>query len=270
MTSIKRSVADLAGRLIGAHIVPPHRIGRFYEQEQIRRIFAAFDIDCVFDVGANAGQYARMLRKDLGYLGKIISFEPIPALATRLGRLAASDPNWHVCALALDRRSGSTRFKVMNDTQFSSLHSPSHLGEELFADGLKVSEEIDIEAATLESEFHRWRGRLGFRRPYLKLDTQGHDLAISEGAGNAISEFVAIQSEAAIHKIYDGVPDLAESIAAFGKAGFELSAFVPNNEGVFPVLVETDCLFINVAYLHIVHSDVARDVTVFERSVPAS
>ena len=252
MASIKRSVADFAGRLIGAHIVPPHRIGRFYEQEQIRRIISAFEIDCVFDVGANAGQYARMLREELGYLGNIISFEPIPALALRLATLAASDPNWHVCARrALTAGPVPARFKVMNDTQFSSLHSPSHLGEELFADGLKVSEEIDIEAATLESEFYRWRDTLGFRRPYLKLDTQGHDLAIREGAGEAISEFVAIQSEAAIHKIYDGVPDLAESIAAFGRSGFRTQRLRPQQqlEGVFPVLVETDCLFINTAYL---------------------
>jgi FkbM family methyltransferase len=249
MGSIKRSVADFAGRLIGAHMVPPHRIGRFYEQEQIRRIIAGLDIDCVFDVGANAGQYARMLREELGYSGGIVSFEPVPALARHLQTLAASVPNWHVCALALDRQAGPTRFKVMNDTQFSSLHSPSAFGQEMFANGLTVSEEIEVEARTLESEFYRWRDKLKFERPYLKLDTQGHDLAIGESAGGAIREFVAIQSETAIHKIYNGIPDLAESIGHFRKAGFELCAFVPNNEGVFPLLVETDCIYINVAWL---------------------
>lgn len=250
MASIKRNVADFAGRLIGAHIVPPHRIARFYEREQIRRIITAFDIDCVFDVGANAGQYARLLREEVNYSGAIVSFEPIPALARHLQSLATSDRNWHVCGVALDRQAGAARFNVMSDLQFSSLHSPSALGQRLFANGLKVSDEIDVETTTLESEFHRWRNKLNFRRPFLKLDTQGHDLAVKDGAGKTISEFVAIQTEAAIHKIYDGVPNLTESIAHFGKAGFELNAFVPNNEGVFPVLIETDCLFINTAYLH--------------------
>jgi hypothetical protein len=81
------------------------------------------------------------------------------------------------------------------------------------------------------------------------MDTQGNDLAVAEGAGDLLREFVVIQAELAIHKLYDDIPDLAQAISFFRHQGFEPSAFAPNNEGTFPILVETDCIFINRKYV---------------------
>ena len=93
----------------------------------------------------------------------------------------------------------------------------------------------------------RWQKELGFRRPYLKLDTQGSDLAVAEGAGVMISSFAAIQTETAISSLYEGIPEFVESRAFFTGRGFDLSAIVPNNEGHFPRLIETDCIYVNRA-----------------------
>jgi hypothetical protein len=41
-------------------------IGLLFEQEHLRRFLSHFNVNCVFDVGANAGQYATMLRQDKG------------------------------------------------------------------------------------------------------------------------------------------------------------------------------------------------------------
>lgn len=38
-----------------------------WEQQQLSNIFRNFGVDYVFDVGANHGQYATMLRKRCGY-----------------------------------------------------------------------------------------------------------------------------------------------------------------------------------------------------------
>ena len=36
-----------------------------------------YDIDTVLDIGANIGQFAQQLRYEIGYIKKIISFEPL-------------------------------------------------------------------------------------------------------------------------------------------------------------------------------------------------
>lgn len=248
MPTFKRRIANALERLIGAYIVPPAAVGDIYGVEQIRRLIAAFEIDCVFDVGANAGQYARVLRERVKYAGPIVSFEPVPYLAQELRTSAASCNNWYIEEAALDRRAGSAQLTVTHDSQFSSLRHISKLGQSMFPKHVDVRDQIDVVTSTLAREFRHWHDRLGFRRPYLKIDTQGHDLAVAEGAGDLLGEFVAIQAELAIHKLYEGSPDLAEAISFFQRRGFEPSAFAPNNEGAFPVLLETDCIFINRKY----------------------
>jgi FkbM family methyltransferase len=248
MPSFKRRIANLLEQLTGTRIIAPASIGALYEAEHIRRLIESFEIDCVFDVGANAGQYAQMLRERVKYSGPIISFEPIPHLARDLRLAAASGNNWYIREVALDRQAGSAWLRVTRDSQFSSLRNVSKLGQSMFPRHVEVSDQINVVTSTLASEVRHWGDRIGFRRPYLKIDTQGNDLAVAEGAGELLRDFVAIQAELAIQKLYEDVPDLAQAISFFRHQGFEPSAFAPNNEGTFPVLLETDCIFINRKY----------------------
>ena len=64
-------------------------------------------------------------------------------------------------------------------------------------------------------------------------------------AGVALSQFAGIQSELSVRRIYEGAPSFSDSIDFFNQHGFELSAFVPNNAGHFPLLIEVDCILIN-------------------------
>src|SRR5687767_12447049 len=62
-------------------------------------------IDLVLDVGANTGQFAGELREQ-GFQGRIISFEPIPAVYRDLERNAAADPLWTAKNFALGNEDG--------------------------------------------------------------------------------------------------------------------------------------------------------------------
>ena len=213
-----------------------------FERDHLARFLAHFSVDCVFDVGANAGQYAQQLRSDIGFTGSIISFEPIPHLAAMLREKSKSDPNWHVLELALDREARDAVFHVMAADQFSSLKAPRHAEIGLFRTMNKVMEEVAVHTSTLAAELPRLRDQFRFSRPFLKMDTQGSDLDVVEGAGNAIRSFVGLQSELSIRRIYEESFYFDEVLRRYAEKGFKLSALVPNNAGHFPDLIEIDCI----------------------------
>ena len=59
----------------------------------------AHEVNLVFDIGANAGQFAQSLR-ELGYRGRIVSFEPQSEAREQLERAASVDPLWEVAPKA--------------------------------------------------------------------------------------------------------------------------------------------------------------------------
>ena len=90
-------------------------------ERHIERVFRYLNVDFVFDVGANVGQYGRMLRKQVGYKGQIVSFEPNPEPRGVLSKLASEDPNWHVEPIAVGAEPGVSEFYVYDQSEWGSL-----------------------------------------------------------------------------------------------------------------------------------------------------
>jgi FkbM family methyltransferase len=227
---------------MGILTIPAGKVALAFEWEHLRRFFPYFGIDCVFDVGANAGQYATMLRRRVGYHGPIISYEPVPEAAAKLRTAAASDHCWAVEELALDVTTGRAGLNVFAVDEFSSLHALSDLALQQFPESVRLVRHIEVRTGTLADELARYQAKLGFKRPYLKMDTQGHDLSVAAGAGDRLRDFVGLQSELAIRRLYEGAPSYEEALQFYRDRGFELSALVPNNLGQFPRLLEIDCI----------------------------
>lgn len=242
MGKLKTFIVQQAERWGRVRIVRPDMLYALPEQEHLKRFFSHFEVDCVFDVGANSGQYAQMLRTKVLYNGPIVSYEPIPTLAQSLRLQAKHDRKWYIEEIALDSAERDVSFHVMEFSQFSSLHCPSTAESTRFTNKNKVSNVISVRTSTLQKEIAKYSALLGFKNPFLKMDTQGHDLAVALGAGSDLREFIGIQGEIAIKCLYEGAPDYREALDFYAKHGFDLSAFVPNNEGHFPELIETDCI----------------------------
>ena len=73
---VKDSVLRVS-RSFGYDIVPLREMKERDFALHLRELLARLDIDCVLDVGANAGQYRDFLRDKVLYDGPIISFEPV-------------------------------------------------------------------------------------------------------------------------------------------------------------------------------------------------
>src|SRR5664280_832550 len=78
-------------------------------------------IDLVLDIGANVGQYGRLLRS-VRYEGAIVSFEPLLAAYQHLQAAAANDPLWIVGPrVAIGDREGDVQMNVSANSVSSSL-----------------------------------------------------------------------------------------------------------------------------------------------------
>lgn len=235
----------LQEEIFDLNLIKQSQIHTLPEKIFLKRFFAAYKIDCIFDVGANNGQYASMLRKYAGYQGRIISFEPIPAAAEKIRALCVNDPLWTVEQIALDESGGTAEFKIMVSDQFSSLGTPTHKENDSYIDFNKPAETITVKKETLEEAYKRLQSQYKFQKPFLKMDTQGFDVRIARGGKNIISQFLGLQSELAVQKLYEESVDFRDAITFYESLGFTLGSLVPNNAGHFPDMVEIDCIMVN-------------------------
>lgn len=187
-----------------------------------RRILDVHGIDVVLDVGANVGQYGRLLR-DSGYRGRIVSFEPQREQFERLREAAAGDPAWECRHLALGERDGEAVIHVGGHSETSSFLP---VLEELHeVDAWRPAGSESVAMSRLDSvagEVIR-----DGERPYLKLDVQGYELAVLEGARATLGRVRALESELAVVPQYAGQPSYREVIDALDAEGFELAYVDP-------------------------------------------
>jgi FkbM family methyltransferase len=217
------------------------------QRVQLPAVLAMYGVDLVIDVGAHEGEYAKRLRAG-GYEGEIASFEPVPRAFEELERKAKRDDRWTVHRLALGREDGTTTMNVVHGT-LSSLLPATKFGAGRYP-RLQEPEPVEVEVRRLDRVVDETLGGLDGRRPFLKLDTQGYDLDVFAGAGNAIDRFVGLQSELSLMEIYKGMPGMQESLAAYGGAGFEIVALYPVSRQTRTARVlEYDCVMVRASVL---------------------
>jgi len=182
------------------------------------RLLGAYDVDVVLDVGANVGQYARQLR-DIGYRGRIVSFEPVQAAYRRLSEAARSDGAWTPINCALGDVDGRVEIHVAGNSQSSSLFAmmPAHLTSEP-ASQYVGSEEIEIRR--LDSCFHDFCS--GQDNVLLKIDTQGFEKRVLEGAETSLMAIRTIQLELSLVPLYEGEALFDEMYRLVQSKGFQL------------------------------------------------
>jgi FkbM family methyltransferase len=169
-------------RTLGYEIVPLRDVKDRDFSIHLSQLFALLQIDCVFDVGANVGQYRDFLRNKVRYTGPIVSFEPIASDVSLLRKRAAQDSNWLIEGYALGAERGRMPINVAKSDQFSSFLTPDNSRTPAFAGLNETSHSEIVEIFPLDDIFAALQQRIGFRQPYLKLDTQGYDTEVLRGA----------------------------------------------------------------------------------------
>lgn len=241
---MSRYIRELRNRALAVRLAIAGRIHQYPEILALRRFTQAMQVDALFDVGANYGQYAQMLRQDVGFGGHIFSFEPNPDVFAALRKTAERDPRWHVYNMALSDFDGVAPFHIMAAHQFSSIERPAEGLDEVFAPRNRVERTVEMQCRRLDGLIDELLAPYALSRPFLKMDTQGHDRSVCEGASASLPRMLGVQTELAVRPLYAGATGYRDMIAYLEARGFVPNAMFANNKGHFPLLVEMDGIFI--------------------------
>ena len=187
----------------------------------LARLLPLLGANIVLDVGAHHGEYAQLLR-ELGYRGRIVSFEPVADSYARLNALMRGDGNWVGMKLALGAESGRLSINVTGATDLSSFRTLGPNGALWFGGASQVAHTETVQVERLDDILPSCMAGIVDPRIYLKLDTQGFDLQVIQGAKATIERYVVgMQSEIAAQPLYNDVPLFPDNIHPFLSLGFE-------------------------------------------------
>jgi FkbM family methyltransferase len=241
---VKDSVLKVS-RSFGYDIVPLREMKERDFALHLRELLLRLDVDCVLDVGANAGQYHDFLRDRVLYDGPIVSFEPLSRHVAALRERSRGDRDWHIEGYALGSSDGARPINVMVSDQFSSFLEPDHARMREYS-GLNTPCNTEmVTVRTLDVVMPVLQERIGFERPYLKIDTQGFDIEVLRGGRDSLPGIKALQTEASVINIYKGMPQYMETIRFLDERGFDITGFYPVSRDSALRLVEFDCVMIN-------------------------
>jgi FkbM family methyltransferase len=178
-------------------------------------------INLVLDVGANVGDYGRRIRQ-LGYSGRIVSFEPVAHAYAQLARSAAPDACWEPWHVALGAEDGAGSMKVAADSRYSSLLP---MADRYVHDAVAPvgSERVQVHRVdSLAGEIVQPGDRI-----LLKLDVQGSELDVLKGAQATLEQVVAIEVELSTRTVYIGQALLHDVTAYLYERDFEVVSLEP-------------------------------------------
>jgi FkbM family methyltransferase len=211
----------------------------------IKTIVEYRNVNCVLDVGANRGQFAERLRQ-LGYRGWILSFEPVPEAFESLSRRFRNDERWRGFPIALGNCDEIRPFHIAGgDAQASSFLDFNEAGPARWGADHTVKETVSLRVRRLDEIWDDCLESVDSPRVFLKMDCQGFDLNVVEGAARKLQHVVALQSELALEKFYEGMTAFSDAVATYEKLGFDAVGFFPlaRRQPDYLRLVELDCLF---------------------------
>jgi len=180
-----------------------------------------FQIDVVFDIGANTGQFAQELR-DIGYSGRIVSFEPLSDAHAKLSQTAHGDRKWDVYKRgAIGDFNGETEINISGNSVSSSLlpmlntHSSAEIESSYISSELTPIRTLDIVAPPYIKE----AGNL-----FIKIDTQGFEWQVFDGGKETLKNVKGLLVELSLIPLYEGQRLWREVIDRLTLEGFTLWA----------------------------------------------
>ncbi len=161
--------------------------------------------DTVIDIGAYVGMYSIKASQFVGATGKVLAVEPLPSNQTYLKTNVKDCPNIRIAKLALSNYEGTGKIYSSPST---AAHSMTYV----------TGEFVKVKVTTLDKLVKAF----GLQRvDYIKMDAEGSDLDILEGAIEVLHRHSPVLAIASYHTNSTGVPYIEQVMAYLRELGYK-------------------------------------------------
>jgi FkbM family methyltransferase len=186
---------------------------------EVCRLLGFLNIDCIFDIGANVGQFADRLRCS-GYAGRIISFEPLVEAWETLNLASANDDAWIVhprCAVG--EREGDAIINVAGNSYSSSLLNMLERHSRSAPKSNYVGQQTTrlIRLASVFDKYARPNENV-----LIKIDTQGYEKQVVNGSDEVLDRIRAVYIELSLTPLYENQDLWQYFVDRLEKRGFNI------------------------------------------------
>jgi FkbM family methyltransferase len=182
-------------------------------------------INLIFDVGASDGGFAKQMRS-IGYRERIVSFEPISVSFKKLAKNAQSDKYWTAVNLALGSSDEEIEIHVAGNFDSSSILMMNDFHLIANPDSEYKTKEL-IHVKRLDSISANYIDEKS--NVLLKLDVQGYEKQVLEGAIQSLKSFKGVQLEMSFEELYQGSTTFVEMKKWIESEGFTLCLLESGN-----------------------------------------
>lgn len=210
---------------------------------QRRQLLNHIDPISVIDVGANVGQFATDLI-NFGYRGPIHSIEPYSEAFDALEKKATRVDNWYTYNLGLSDKPEVHTLNISANSQSSSFLelSEKHKSEE---ENIFYVGKQEVSTSSLDSFLNS--NKIEPNGSYLKIDAQGYEHKILDGAIDSVKKFKLIELEVALTPMYQGEETYQATLDRMNAIGF-VPVFIDNVHGDLTtgITYQLDIIFQNL------------------------
>lgn len=207
----------------------PSEVLRYFSERISKRQFVkqleSLQVNVVFDIGSNSGQYAAGLRK-AGYKGRMVSFEPLSQPFSALQKKASGDPLWECRKHALGDVDGTISINVAGNAGQSSSVLPMLKSHQ---DAYPPANYVGAEDAPI---YRLDTVAPDILRPtdvtFIKIDVQGFEKQVLAGSKSTLDDHCAgMQLELSFLPLYEGSMLIPEALDLAYSLGFTLTGLSP-------------------------------------------
>jgi FkbM family methyltransferase len=190
-------------------------------EKQLSTLLDFLNINIIFDIGANKGQFGTNIRKHK-YKGKIISFEPLTSARKKLLENTDKDIDWVVhkqCAIG--NRNGLIKINISENSVSSSILMINSTHTDAEKKSIFINSEM-VPIIRLDDIIN------DYIKPYsnlfIKIDTQGYEKEILNGAEQALKKAQGILCELSLVPLYQKQALWRDIVDMLDQRGFVLWA----------------------------------------------